>query len=74
MSLLGLVCRITQISDPGLRKEGKMHKHRRAGAQNLSGCATRSQSCFCLDTGEGNALVQRQKINKKLYRSILRFI
>lgn len=33
MSLLGLVCRITQISNPGLRKEGKMHKHRRAGAQ-----------------------------------------
>lgn len=68
MSLLGLVCRITQISNPGLRKEGKMHKQRHAGAQTVSGCTTRSQICFSFDAGEGNALVQRQKIDKKLRR------
>lgn len=74
MSLLGLVCRITQISNPGLRKEEKMHKHRRAGAQNIPGCTARSHGCFCFDTGEGSALGQRQKINKKLCRSILKFM
>lgn len=31
MCLLGLVCRITELSNPSLRKEGKMHKRREYG-------------------------------------------
>lgn len=62
MSLLGLVCRITQISNPGLRKEEEMHKHRRARAQNIPGCTTQSCGCFCFGTREGSALVQKQKL------------
>lgn len=64
MSLLGLVCRITEISNPSLRKERKIHKRRSIGACTVSTC-TRVISILIL-FGGGNALVWWQKINKKL--------
>lgn len=73
MSLLGLVCRITEISNPGLRKEGGTHKHRRAGARVVSRCTARSQSCFHFD-----ALWRRErfssavKVNKKLLQIVFK--
>jgi len=53
VSLLGLVCGITEISNPGLSKEGKTHKHGHIGARTVSRCTAPSLSSFHFDTVGG---------------------